>query len=413
MLKYYYIKKIGRSKYTDEELLDNPTLYIVDIENKIMMDILDDIIRKTEDSVNDILDTNKENKYIKLKKDGNDIILENDTYKKDNKLIKTINKYESILFLADYNESYIPLITWLMNQNAREQKHNPNEKHIIKSIDFLWFQIQQKIITKNNTEITNNYMLISDGYYNEPEDFEDSEDSDYTNLKSFSESYQLKNDKYFQYFQTNIHRYKLCTDSLEWIPNHIEYLIINTGSFTQPIDSLPNTLKYLKIKTGKFNQSLDNLPNSLEYLYIQDNEFNQEINFLPFNLKYLFIESDAFNQPLDNLPVNLEILHIDSHSFKHTLLNLPTNLKTLHVSLYLYYSDSNNKIEAIDFTNLPNSLEYLYVNKWTPYSIEKLIIPTNLKEINFPNMNHHRLLEKYPNLKEYDHFWDNIYIMAY
>ena len=111
--------------------------------------------------------------------------------------------------------------------------------------------------------------------------------------------------------------------------------------------------------------------------------------------------------------MNLEILHIDSHSFKHTLLNLPTNLKTLHVSLYLYYSDSNNKIEAIDFTNLPNSLEYLYVNKWTPYSIEKLIIPTNLKEINFPNMNHHRLLEKYPNLKEYDHFWDNIYIMDY
>jgi hypothetical protein len=241
MLKYYYINKIDRSNYTDEELIDNQGLYIVDIENKMMMDILDDIIQKQEDDVNGLSYTDEEDEYVKLKKqDGNDIILENDEYKQDNKLIKKINKYGSILFLADYNESYIPLIKWLMDQNAREQKHNPNEKHIIKSIDFLWFQIQKKIITRNNTEITNDYMIISNGYYNEYG--YEYEDSDYTNLKSFYESYQFKNDKYFQYFQTNIHRYELFTDSLELIPNHIEYLIINTGSFTQPIDSLPNTL---------------------------------------------------------------------------------------------------------------------------------------------------------------------------
>ena len=405
MLKYYYVIKIGRSKYTDEELLDNPTLYIIDTENKIMMDILDDIIQAQEVYINTLSYTdaenaeNAENEYVKLKKAGNNIILKNEAYKQDTKLINKINKYGSILFLADYNESYIPLIIWLMDQNARDEKNPENEKQIIKLIDFLDFTIKQKIIIRNNIEIINDYIIISGGYYN-GYGYE-YEDSDYTNLKY---------NKYFQYFQTIIHRYKLFINSLEWIPNNIEYLIINTGSFTQPINSLPNTLKYLSIKTGNFNQPLDNLPHSLEYLEINDNVFNQEINLLPFNLKYLSINSEEFNHSLDNLPPNLQKLYINSDSFTHTFMNLPTNLKTLHVSLY---SNSTNENQIMDFTNLPNSLEYLYVNMWTICSIEKLIIPTNLKEINFPNMNEDSLLEKYPHLKKYDDYWKKLHIIDF
>jgi len=61
MLKYYYVIKIGRSKYTDEELLDNPTLYIIDTENKMMMDILDDIIQAQEVYINTLSYTDAEN----------------------------------------------------------------------------------------------------------------------------------------------------------------------------------------------------------------------------------------------------------------------------------------------------------------------------------------------------------------
>jgi hypothetical protein len=395
MLKYYYIKKYGKSHYRINDLLSNPTLYIVDTENKMMMNILDDIIQKEEESINELSFTDEESDDdVQLEKnEGNDIILENETYKQDNKLIKKIHKYYTILFLADYNESYIPLIKWLMNQNSREEKYP--EKYTIKSIDFLAFQIQQKTIIKNNTEITNDYINISNEYYEYSE-----EDNYHTTLISFYETYQLKNDKYFQYFQTNINRYELYKESLECIPNHIEYLIINTASFTGPIGYLPNTLKYLKIKTGNFNKPIDNLPHNLEYLEIVSEDFNQEINFLPNNLKYLIIESAVFNQTLDYLPQNLEVLHIDSNSFNLTFINLPTNLKRLHVTIYLHSTNENNDI--IDFNNLPNSLEYLYIRTNTPYSLE--IIPTNLKEICVSNINKKMLFEKYPHLKEYDYY---------
>ena len=156
----------------------------------------------------------------------------------------------------------------------------------------------------------------------------------------------------------------------------------------------------MKIKTGNFNQPIDNLPYSLEYLEIVSEYFNQEINFLPYNLKYLIIESALFNQTLDYLPQNLEVLHIDSNSFNLTFINLPTNLKRLHVTIYLHSTNENNDI--IDFNNLPNSLEYLYVSTRTPCSID--IIPTNLKEICIRNINKKTLFEKYPHLKEYDFF---------
>ena len=124
-----------------------------------------------------------------------------------------------------------------MNQHSREEQYP--DKYNIKSIDFLAFKIQQKTIIKNNTAITNDHINISK-YQEYSEDI-----CYYTKLKSFYETYQLKNDKYFQYFQTNINRYELNTEFLECIPNYIEYLIINTGSFTRPIGYLPNTLKYL------------------------------------------------------------------------------------------------------------------------------------------------------------------------
>lgn len=135
--------------------------------------------------------------------------------------------------------------------------------------------------------------------------------------------------------------------------DELEELYIYMKNFNSPIDNLPLGLKILLICSEKFNQSVNNLPENLQYLYINSSSFDANLDYLPSGLKVLSICSSNFSQELNNLPLGLEILHLNvnlglSSSFDY----LPESL----VCLYLSGSYIKSKL-----SNLPVGLEVLYI----------------------------------------------------
>lgn len=195
--------------------------------------------------------------------------------------------------------------------------------------------------------------------------------------------------------------------------------------FNCPINNLPPKLEYL-IMGNDFNQPIENLPMSLYSLYLSKN-FNQSLDYLPENIKFLNI-SIYYSNNLDNLPSSLRelvfnedkyngifhILNICNFYEKHDdsknigiklfMLSIKRNLRLFdfydskkHKNIYSdinyqmtkfgsvpdfnfmnYYNEKH--LTTITINNLPNNLEYLYLNK------NNQIInnfPEKIKYINF------------------------------
>jgi hypothetical protein len=113
-------------------------------------------------------------------------------------------------------------------------------------------------------------------------------------------------------------------------------------------DSLPNFSNYNNLASlsiiydDYFDESLDNLPETLQYLEIESGEFNRPIDYLPKNLKSLKFGCYNFNQPLNNLPPKLEILDLENcEVFSHQLTNLPGTLTLLNLCYSYNFSLDN------------------------------------------------------------------------
>lgn len=134
--------------------------------------------------------------------------------------------------------------------------------------------------------------------------------------------------------------------SLNILPDWIEELCISIPFTCYDLSHFKN-LKIFKIMDTKFNQSLDCLPNTLEYLEINCNVYDQPLDNLPIFLKELRINS-KYIQLLDYLPSNLKKLTLLNYCGK-SLDHLPNNLEYLLIG---YQNNFNNLI----LNNLPDSI---------------------------------------------------------
>lgn len=143
-------------------------------------------------------------------------------------------------------------------------------------------------------------------------------------------------------------------------------------------------MEELYIWNEKFNNDLINLPNSLILLSICSKYFNLNLTKLPNNLQFLYINSNNFDIKFTNLPKNLKVLSITSDKLTINFDNLPNGLKILHVN--------SNRINLNMFSNLPESLEFLYIKCYDLHKINlnlndlpirtKLIFINAYKKIN-------------------------------
>jgi hypothetical protein len=89
----------------------------------------------------------------------------------------------------------------------------------------------------------------------------------------------------------------ICNDPIDWLPEGIRVLMIESNDFNHPLNNLPSTLESLTLRSlgyrynmgiNGFKQPLDNLPNSLRYLSLRElRDYHHELNNLPANLEYL------------------------------------------------------------------------------------------------------------------------------
>lgn len=159
--------------------------------------------------------------------------------------------------------------------------------------------------------------------------------------------------------------------SLDSLPLTLKYLkFVLETDFSQTIDNLPQGLKTL-IMGQSFVNSVDNLPDSLENLTLIGS-FNNPVDNLPSGLKTL-VFGEFFNQSIGNLPKELKKLVL-SNNFAKSLENLPPNL------IYFQFENNNNWIGNLN--NLPNSLEFLFldINSFN-YSKEPILnnLPKSIK----------------------------------
>jgi hypothetical protein len=139
--------------------------------------------------------------------------------------------------------------------------------------------------------------------------------------------------------------------SLDSLPQTLKHLEFHPDSdFSQPINNLPQGLKIL-IMGHSFVEHVDNLPDSLESL-ILTGSFNNPIDNLPSGLETLIL-GEFFNQSIENLPYGLKKLVL-SNNFAKSINNLPPNL------IYLQFENNNNWVGNLN--NLPNSIQFLFLN---------------------------------------------------
>lgn len=415
MLKYYYFE-IHNEPYNepyDYKINERlKTLYIVDTANEKMIAIFNELINICNNENNaftkieNTIDLNKQN-TPKDNKNSFDNVKYN--YENDENLIAEIKKNYIILFLTEDDcMENIHLIEWIMNHSEykRELYSSSENYYIIKQLSFLGFQIETRQHNYKNEKYNRTYIYISllDNEYNLYQAV----------LLDYYKTYSIKNDKFFNYFSNNINdiRYEYNSfkfnnnnDNItDWLPSNVKYLKLNNLNYNFNIDNLSFNLKYLFIVDAAFNQSLDNLPLTLEYLIIKGHNFNKPLDYLPISLKYLAIESSMFNQPLDNLPIMLNYLHIESSNYEHNLYNLPSLLQILDLSLFIC------KNLIYDFSNLPDSIESLIIRCPSQnFSIDKLKIPSNIKQISFPNIHVSDLVKVNPHL-EIIYYLNNLHI---
>lgn len=411
MLKYYYLERVdssGNDNYSsyDEHFHQTVnTLYIVDTANDQMVDIFNYLVSLEQEKFEDLTFTDEDDETVILDSVENIINLTDDKYKKSKKLKYQIRNNVSILFLAEYNKEYIPLIEWLIDKNKTENKYDEN-KNIVNSINFICFEVRKKTFFNEQKEKIYKKYIIQYEYSGNTVYKSNTTNTD--PLSIYCENYKYENDKFYQYFSNNIDidRYEYCYTNHHFTnnlyPEHMKYLKFNIDTFNQSLNNLTNNLVYLEVKSDEFNQPIDNLPITLEYLTIESNKFNQSLDLLPIALKYLCIESNEFSQPINNLPINLEHLVLETRNFIHDFTNLPSSLISLEVNVRC----KNEKI--YDLTNLPHSLKSLYINgHHKHFSIDYLVIPPNLTHIYYEYIEYHyasEILEKYPNLQHWTYY---------
>lgn len=412
MLKYYFLERTdrtGNGGYSSyDEYINNTvqTLYIVDMEDEKMTNIFDDLVSRQNAEFENLVITDEEQEEVfleALEYENEDysimniIDLINDNYKTNDNLKSQIKRNNSILFLADYKPEYIALIEWLMIQNEKKKLDSQNNRQ---SIHFLHFQLNNEITydTDTNNKIYEKYIKICS--------WTDTSENDNSPLAIYNKTHNIKDDQLYLEISKNIDIYqyqynnKESDSTLEWLPNHAQYLSINhIDNLNISINKLHPTLKYLSIKSDVFNQPVDNLPLSLECLHIESQEFDQSLDYLPIGLKCLQIKCYKFNHSIDNLPLMLETFQFTSRKFTYNINNLPNKLN----KLYLDISGKKNK-DKYNLNNLPDSLESLYIYicnlNDSVYNQESLKIPLKLKCLNYDTYrNMDNIVKQYPHLQ--------------
>lgn len=120
----------------------------------------------------------------------------------------------------------------------------------------------------------------------------------------------------------------------------------------EPIDWLPEGVRVLMIESNNFNHSLDNLPSTLEALTIRAMGYLYDIGVC------------NFKHPLDRLPHGLRYLCLcDLRDYHHELNNLPSTLEYLEI--FISYSNKNEiKKKEPYYERLYNGFPNVYISNW-------------------------------------------------
>ncbi len=130
-----------------------------------------------------------------------------------------------------------------------------------------------------------------------------------------------------------------------------------------------NDYRKIKIK-GKFNDSIDRLPDCVEYISIDTDEFNYEIRKWPKNLRVLKMDRISYSKPIPKLPDTLEKLSLSSNfNYKNTDV-IPENIMCLKIDSPLQNLEKFKKLTHLTIGNF-NSLD------------KKINFPPNLTHLNF------------------------------
>lgn len=333
MLEYHCIIPIIKN---DEDSLiryedSKNNIYIVDMDNKKMVDIFEEQITIKKRISNNYVRGNIDINLYSPNKDNDESSVDID-YK-----FQELLKNSDILCFLEYSIENISFINWILPR--------------ISEISFLSFSL------KNKTHIITNIVKYYYSYDTLPQ-----------YIKKYYIEYKLEDDKLLMhYLHNNTYLKYSIEQDICWISENITHLDISYIICDFELDNLPSNLVYLSLQylatyTKPFNKPLNNLPYGLKYLIIkQVKMFNELLQNLPPSLEYLVLEGLLdFNQPLDCLPQFLKYLILNqlSHNYSYEL------------------------------DRLPDSLEHLYLDFGNKYDYNKnVIIPKNVKYIHYPWIN--------------------------
>lgn len=128
--------------------------------------------------------------------------------------------------------------------------------------------------------------------------------------------------------------------------------------FNKSIDTLPDSVENIKLGLG-FTQEIKKIPKNLRF-FILNNNYDKKISedIVFSNLVHLKL-GDRYNFPLDvqNFPALESVIF--GHDYDNDMMQVPLNIK------YIKFAD--HYIGSIDWNNIPNSLETIYVGNTLIY----------------------------------------------
>ncbi|KAF2070465.1 hypothetical protein CYY_008217 [Polysphondylium violaceum] len=198
-------------------------------------------------------------------------------------------------------------------------------------------------------------------------------------------------------------------DPVNWLPNTIEHLIIDSGweSFCN-VQTLPESLKYLNI--GNSDLGFDNIvvPEGLRHLEIYTGDWITLYNMIPKQITHLKINVIDGSKKRDHININLpsSLVHVDidpkyidnikiiDEKEYYNPITTKSTLKKLHVS--------NSFNQMIPPNSLPPTLEDLSIGKSFNKKISKGVIPESITRLTDNTFNGLKIKDLFPNVTYYN-----------
>ena len=123
------------------------------------------------------------------------------------------------------------------------------------------------------------------------------------------------------------------------IPSWIRKIVISKkkqGQYNKSLDYLPNGIEYLEVNSLDYSFGLDNLPNSIKTLILSFFSYSERNH-------YSYSKKTLYQHNLSNLPNSIEYLEISYHLFMFNVFSMPTSIKTLYLLCDGHYSYNFNE----------------------------------------------------------------------